>query len=597
MGRFHWLRFGAVVAVSMVVSACIALGAETHRGADGAKPSEIALYPTVKALPGALQAYMITSSVRTLIQGGDRFSAELGEVEEESFEISVVARYTVLEPGSSGEVRLRVEARAIDRSTLRPVALPPWEGVLRLAPSETVWEESAMPTWIYELGVSLDWLREWMTSPADVPADVIGVGARWEAVAHIGDDPRFAEFEFNEGAFSVIGKYQKSFRPAASAPPVASIVESYSGRLESSVERVDPDPWCLEEFSESTSMELYTRWIEECLDSVVAASLPTAMDLHGVHQLQLVRDDFPWSGRSRLTGNLIFAMDEAPLVTLEFTTEVVRHDHPFEQGEIKTLTPGAPQTEVLDAHSWIGTMYGVPSGAPADMYSFRGVEGDGAKIEMSSSDFTPYLVLVGEDGNVIRESYGFSDDERADVFVTLPYSGTYFVQATTSSGQISGGYTIALEVGPEVAPPTYFGEDDPNNQSRALRDVKTYDMDVCAPIPFGDESLRVIEDPKAFEESIRHDATRAYCLERLEPPDFERYVLVGVGFDSGWCVTPPGLEYEVWLYPSWGDVEIYIDYERAETPCRRSSWNELWLLVERPPTGEEWSYVAFANGY
>lgn len=533
------------IAVSLVVSTCIALGAETDRGASSVDPGAIALYPIVKAPPGASQGYLITSSVRTEVVGGDDLSEELGEIEE--FEFAVYARYTVLDPGDFGEGRLLVEAMALDRSTLRPVALPPWQGVLHLAPSESVWEDGEMPSWAYDLGVSLDWLREWMTSPADAPADPIEVGGRWESVTRVSDDPRFEGLELRHGTFTVTGEYQQALRPDAMAPPVASILETYRGRLESAVERVEPLPWCMEEPDETASFDTYLRWIDECLESVVAASLPSAMALEGTHRLLLVHDDFPWGGHSNQVGRMIFTMDEAPEVTLEFTTEVVRHERSFEQGAIESLAPEAHKTATLDASDWIGTMYGVPSGAPADIYAFWGAAGDGALIEMNSSDFVPYLILMDEEWNVIRESYDVYDGESAEVFARLPYSGEYFVQATTVDGQVFGEYTISLDLGPDVEEPSYWDdwwgwEDDDwdfdwEANMTQLHDVHAYDMQSCASVPLPHGSAWVIRDQDAFLDAIRDDATREYCLEQLQVPDFERYVLVGIEWNYVPIVT------------------------------------------------------------
>ena len=453
----------AVLFALLVVCASIAPGPATLHvhGAESTDAQRIALYPTVKAPQGAVQGYLITSTVHSMVEGGERFAAEAGEFEENTFAVAVFARYTVLKPDPAGEGRLGVEAVALDPVTFRPLALPRWEGVLRLAPSDVVWEGGATATWASELGVSLDWLREWMTPPADAPSGPIGVGERWQSVANLEGEPRFEEMEFGLGELTVAGEYQEILRPEPGGPAVASIVERYAGRLLSSAERIEPEPWCFEEMDESAGADEFMRWIDECLNAVVAAVLPTGMDVEGVHQLLLVPGDFPWGGRSALKGTMLFEVDDAPRMTLEFTSEVVRHEGGFEQGDILSLAPGEHRTAVLDADtgSWAGTMYGVPAGAPAHVYAFLGEMGEGARVEMSSAAFEPHLVLMDSNWNVIDESFGAADGERAEVFAFLPYSGTYLVQATTSSGWVSGEYTIALEVGPDVAGPAYPDED------------------------------------------------------------------------------------------------------------------------------------------
>src|SRR5690606_8657918 len=122
--------------------------------------------------------------------------------------------------------------------------------------------------------------------------------------------------DFSRGRLAVTGEYRELLRPDASGPAVASIVESYAGRLESAFEFAEPNPRCYEELDESATFEDYLFWLEECFEAMMAASLPTAMDMEGFHQLLLVEGDFPWGGSSRLVGELIFPNRQAFDMTL-----------------------------------------------------------------------------------------------------------------------------------------------------------------------------------------------------------------------------------------------------------------------------------------
>src|SRR5690606_18464828 len=139
-------------------------------------------------------------------------------------------------------------------------------------------------------------------APGETPEHALATGEEWQAVVLIRDDPRFEGFDLSHGSFEVTGKFLGWHTPTHSFQRIAAVVESYRGRLESAAERVAPSPWCVESMNDSASMGDYTRWIDECLDAVVAASLPEALDVEGILQLWLVPNDFPWAGYSRLNG-------------------------------------------------------------------------------------------------------------------------------------------------------------------------------------------------------------------------------------------------------------------------------------------------------
>jgi|GEM_PF-3255117 len=586
-------------------------------GADAGAPARIAIYPIVKAPVGASQDYLILSTMRSVVVGGDVYSPELDPVEE-AFSVAVHARYTVLEP--DGEVgRLGVEAIALDHETRLPLVMPAWSGVLRLPPSEEVWEDGNSPDWAYELGVALDWLREWLTSPEDAPQGPIAVGDVWRAAALIDENPQFAGLETMRGAFEVTGEYQEIVRPGEGAPLAAQVHEAYTGRFEDPKERMQPPAWCVADPEEGLAFEDYLRWIEECLEYVVTISLPTAMDVEGFMEVLMVEGDFPWSGKNASTATVIFARDDAPEMTLEFASDIVRYDAPFVQGGVEWLRSGEVLRAHLGADSWSGVIFGAPAGAPADLYTFWGEEGDGVLIEMSSDALAPYVVLMDSDWNAITESFSFFD-ERAEVFATLPYTGVYLVQATTTSGWTLGEYQLSLQVGPEVTDPRgdagdwdgwewdsgwefteNFGwEYDPVDDLMPVYDVQVYDMSACAAVPLGHEEVWVIGDDEALLNAFRADAAELGCFDRLEAPDFDRYVLVGVGIDSGWCGGPSAFTYEVWRDELWGDVLIFVDYpapRASQAPCEDVSPSQLWLLVERPPSGVTWGYYAYAEPY
>jgi len=87
----------------------------------------------------------------------------------------------------------------------------------------------------------------------------------------------------------------------------------------------------------------------------------------------------------------------------------------------------------------------------ADRYSFNGTAGERLSIQMSrsSGDLDPYLYLIGPDGYFVAQSDnggGGVLDARIPVTnsFTLPYTGTYVVEATSFLRQQTGSYGIDI---------------------------------------------------------------------------------------------------------------------------------------------------------
>jgi hypothetical protein len=98
----------------------------------------------------------------------------------------------------------------------------------------------------------------------------------------------------------------------------------------------------------------------------------------------------------------------------------------------------------------------------ADRYTFEGVEGQQVALSMSSAGFDTYLYLLDADGAVITSNddgdvngMAFPFDsripERAER-LTLPYTGTYIIEATGQFIDSTGAYTVTL-IGDDPAVP------------------------------------------------------------------------------------------------------------------------------------------------
>ena len=83
----------------------------------------------------------------------------------------------------------------------------------------------------------------------------------------------------------------------------------------------------------------------------------------------------------------------------------------------------------------------------ADRYSFNFTAGQQLAINVTSSSFAPYLYLTNADGVILAESAASQGAARLPAgtgFLTLPASGVYFIEVTSSNALSAGSYTLSL---------------------------------------------------------------------------------------------------------------------------------------------------------
>ncbi|MGH9840639.1 MAG: BACON domain-containing protein [Blastocatellia bacterium] len=92
-----------------------------------------------------------------------------------------------------------------------------------------------------------------------------------------------------------------------------------------------------------------------------------------------------------------------------------------------------------------------PRGAQyfADRYSFNASAGQQIAISLNSPDFDTYLYLIDPSGSVIAVDDDGGDGRNSRIpagsgVFTLPSSGTYIIEATSTRAQAVGGYTLNL---------------------------------------------------------------------------------------------------------------------------------------------------------
>jgi uncharacterized protein (TIGR03437 family) len=82
----------------------------------------------------------------------------------------------------------------------------------------------------------------------------------------------------------------------------------------------------------------------------------------------------------------------------------------------------------------------------ADRYSFTATAGQQAAISLPSSAFTPAIYLVAPDGSLLASGGGRLPS--GNDLLSLPQTGTYLLEVTTSFSSSGGDYTLNLALGP-----------------------------------------------------------------------------------------------------------------------------------------------------
>ncbi|MBP0000449.1 MAG: M48 family metalloprotease [Cyanobacteria bacterium SID2] len=80
-----------------------------------------------------------------------------------------------------------------------------------------------------------------------------------------------------------------------------------------------------------------------------------------------------------------------------------------------------------------------------DLYRFDGQAGQEVRIQMDSTDFDTYLILLGPDDRPLAENDDRSrNNPNSELTVTLPVTGTYRIVANSYDARGRGSYTLSL---------------------------------------------------------------------------------------------------------------------------------------------------------
>ncbi len=137
--------------------------------------------------------------------------------------------------------------------------------------------------------------------------------------------------------------------------------------------------------------------------------------------------------------NAVLSMSgSGPILSIRMNQEGV----PAPAGCETPIDSGVPANGFLQSSS-------CPAGARGasyytDRYSFTGTAGKVATITMTSSSFNTYLYLRDAGGNVLRSDDDGAGGFNARISYTLPSSGTYTIEATSSVAGRTGAYVLSF---------------------------------------------------------------------------------------------------------------------------------------------------------
>lgn len=128
------------------------------------------------------------------------------------------------------------------------------------------------------------------------------------------------------------------------------------------------------------------------------------------------------------------------------------------------------------------------------------------------------------------------------------------------------------------------GDDSQNSrkmQNSQILETREVNLRGCIQTIFDKEFI--IKDRENFLKAVRNDASRDWCLKNLEKIDFDRYTLVGIELNTGYCRVPLGLTSQAVKNDMEKQYILKISYIEPQGLCRALSQYDLWVLVPKLP--------------
>jgi len=118
-------------------------------------------------------------------------------------------------------------------------------------------------------------------------------------------------------------------------------------------------------------------------------------------------------------------------------------------------------------------------------------------------------------------------------------------------------------------------------QNSQILETREVNLRGCIQTIFDKEFI--IKDRENFLKAVRNDASRDWCLKNLEKIDFDKYTLLGIELNTGYCRAPLGLTSQTVKNDAEKIYILKISYIEPQGICRALSQYDLWVLVPKLP--------------
>lgn len=256
----------------------------------------------------------------------------------------------------------------------------------------------------------------------------------------------------------------------ASGPPLLQIGSSHEGTLEAGDEVLPSGQWSdrlLVAGQEGQNVQLQLQATGQATPLAILVDPQGrvqsatnngnyALNQNGTYRVQLISAAPGQSSGYRLSV-VASAQAQAPAPQLNRT----HHQLPTTSAT-QTLALGETHTGSLEMHD-----ARLPTGESADLYAFEGQAQQPFHVELSSSDFDAYLMLIGPNGqHWENDDAGGGLNSALDL--TLPTTGTYRIVASAYRAGMRGTYELKLNPQNRTPTPTAAPPQAPPAQGREI---------------------------------------------------------------------------------------------------------------------------------
>ena len=120
--------------------------------------------------------------------------------------------------------------------------------------------------------------------------------------------------------------------------------------------------------------------------------------------------------------------------------------------------------------------------------------------------------------------------------------------------------------------------------------IETRPIDIKGCIKDSRSGQFVIKDAESFQQAIRADGSRDWCLKNLESIDFTRHSLLGISLITDYCNRPNGLAHQLLKDTATKKYLFDISYHTPAAVCRRLGDWDVWVVVPKIPDDYEISF-------